>query len=234
MVSAVGVNLIPRTRWIYDRGVRPRTRGWFHFIAAILSALSGTVLTTFSWMTLRWWQALGVTIYSVGVVVLFGVSAAYHLGPWRHARTVQWWRRADHATISVFIAATYTPLCLIVFPGATSAWMLGCCWAGALIAVTLNLVWISHPRWLDVVVYLFLGWLIVPLLPQLWQEAGPAVVWLLLSGGIVYSLGALIYGFRWPGRRARYLGFHEYFHLATIIAAILHLIAIWFVVVSAM
>lgn len=225
--------LIALTRYVLDRGQRPATRGWFHLIAAFLSVVSGSVLSTYAWLTLPRGQALGVTIYAVGVFVLFAVSAMYHRGPWRSMSTVQWWRRADHATIAVFIAATYTPLCLIILQPRTATWMLTAAWVGALAGVVLNLVWISHPRWLAVVVYLVLGWLIVPLIPQLWNSAGPVVVWLLLIGGIVYSLGALIYGFRWPGRNARMFGYHEHFHAATIIAATIHLVAVWIVVVQA-
>lgn len=217
------------TRFI-DRGPRPVARGWFHFFAALTSVIAGSVLSTVAWMTIEWWQALGVTVYAVAVVVLFAVSAAYHLGRWRSVRTVQWWRRADHATIAIFIAATYTPLCLIVLSPSQAAWMLGFAWGGALLGVVLNLVWIDHPRWLAVLVYLVLGWLIVPLIPQLWVGAGAAVVWLLFAGGVIYSLGALIYAFRWPGRRARVFGYHEHFHTATIIAAAVHQVAVWMVV----
>lgn len=219
------------TREVFNRGPRPVTRGWFHFFAALASVIGGSVLSTYAWMTLAWGNALGVTVYAVGVVILFGVSAAYHLGHWRSARTVAWWRRADHATIAFFIAATYTPLCLLTLPAAQALTMLAVAWAGATLGIALNLVWITHPRWLGVVVYLVLGWLIVPLIPSLWVTAGPAVVWLLFAGGVIYSLGALVYGFRWPGRRARIYGYHEHFHTATIIAAAVHQVAVWMVVV---
>ena len=224
---------VQRSYVVADRGARPVTRGWFHFGAAILSALAAAVLITFAWMTLQWVQALGVTVYGAGLFLLFGVSAMYHRWPWRTASAVQWWRRADHATISVFIAATYTPLCLTVFEPKTAAVMLAVAWAGGIGGVVLNLVWINHPRWLDVVVYVGLGWVIVPLLPTLWREAGAAVVWLLFAGGVIYTLGALVYGFKWPGRSARYYGYHEHFHTATVVAAVLHLVAIWMVVVRA-
>lgn len=223
--------LITLTREIYDRGPRPITRGWFHLVAAWLSVVSGSVLATFGFMTLPWWQGMGVLIYSLGLVTLFGVSAAYHRGPWKTLRTINWWRRADHATIAVFIAATYTPLCLIALPD--QLWLLAVAWIGALAGVFLNLVWINHPRWLDVVVYLGLGWLIIPLVPQLWASVGPAVVWLLFAGGVVYSAGAMFYGFRWPGRHAKVVGYHEVFHAATIVAAVIHLVAVWIVVVNA-
>lgn len=228
----LGENLVQRTYWVADRGPRPLTRGWGHLIAAIASIISSTVLATYAWMTLPWWQALGVTIYGVGFLGLFGVSAAYHRYPWPSLRAVQWWRRADHAMIAVFIASTYTPLCLIVLDSGPATWMLVVSWVGAIAGVILNLVWIDHPRWLDVVVYLGLGWVIVPLIPTLWTAAGPAVVWLLFAGGLVYSLGALMYGFKWPGRNARVYGYHEHFHTMTIAAAVVHLVAVWMVVVQ--
>src|SRR5699024_1116726 len=104
---------IQRSFWVVDRGPRPVTRGWGHLIAAIVSVISSTVLITYAWMTLNWVEALGVSVYGVGLVGLFAVSALYHRWPWPTARAVQWWRRADHATISVFIAATYTPMCIL-------------------------------------------------------------------------------------------------------------------------
>lgn len=217
-------------REIANRGQRPALRGWAHGIMTLLALIGGTVLTTYAWMTHPWGQALGVNIYSLGVFTLFGVSAAYHLLHWRSQRTVQWWRRLDHATIAVFIASTYTPLSLIVFPPTTAALILSLSWAGALLAAVLNLVWISHPRWLDVIVYLTLGWMIAPLIPQLWTQTGPAVVWLLTAGGIIYTVGAFSYGLKWPGRNARYYGYHEHFHTATVVAAILHHVALWIVV----
>ncbi len=222
--------LVPLTRHVLDRGPRPAMRGWSHLVAACLSLISGSVLSTYAWMTLPRAQALGVMVYAVSTFVLFAVSALYHRGPWRSTRAVRWWRRADHATIAVFIAATYTPLCLIILGPATAAGILTVAWTGALLSVGLKLVWITHPRWLSVVVYLVLGWLVVPLIPQLWAIAGPGVMWLLLAGGVIYSCGALIYGFRWPGRHARIFGYHEYFHAAVIIAAIFHLAAVWIVV----
>lgn len=224
--------LLRITQWVADRGKRPKVRGWVHVVAAILSVVSGAVLTTFAWMTLPWLYALGVTIYAAGLVVLFGVSALYHRGPWLKESTIRAWRRADHATISVFIASTYTPLCLIALSPTQAAWILGIAWLGAIAGVVLSMVWIEHPRWLDLVVYLTLGWLIVPLIPALWQSAGPAVVILLAVGGVVYSVGAVFYATSWPGRNANYYGYHEYFHTATVIAAIVHLVAVWMVVVQ--
>lgn len=215
------------------RGPRPRLRGWVHVIAAVASLISGVVITTFAGLHLELLEAFGVAVYAVGLTALFAVSGAYHRGPWRSATTVQWWRRADHAMICVFIACTYTPLCLIVLEPPVSVIMLTVIWVAALAGVGLAMVWIEHPRWVDVVVYLGLGWAIIPLLPQLVADAGWPVVILLAAGGVIYSLGAVIYGLKWPGRNARWYGYHEHFHTATVIAAILHLVAMWMVVTAA-
>ncbi len=228
--AAAPQSSIEITRWVFDRGQRPKARGWFHFWACLAFLIAGTVLTTMAWIYRPWWQALGVTVYAVGVVVLFGISAAYHRWPWRQERTVQWWRRADHATISFFIAATYTPLCLVVLSPTSAAIMLSVIWVSAIASIVMNFVWINHPRWLAVAIYLTLGWMIVPLAPQLWANAGPAVVWLIVAGGVIYSIGAILYATKWPGRNAKYVGYHEHFHAATIIAAIVHKIAVWLVV----
>ncbi|MDY5784636.1 PAQR family membrane homeostasis protein TrhA [Corynebacterium sp.] len=216
-----------------DRGPRPVTRGWAHLIAAFAFAIASAVLITYAWMTLPWREASSVSVYCAGLTLLFAVSGLYHRWPWKSASTIRWWRRADHSTIAVFIAATYTPMCVILLDPPHTTWMLVIAWAGALLGVVLNMVWIDHPRWLDVAVYLALGWLIIPLLPVLLHTADPAVIWLLFLGGVAYSVGAALYGFKWPGRQARIYGYHEHFHTLTIVAAVLHLVAVWIVTVQA-
>ncbi|AWB83912.1 PAQR family membrane homeostasis protein TrhA [Corynebacterium liangguodongii] len=216
-----------------DRGHRPITRGWAHLVAAFISAIASAVLMTYAWMTLPTAGAASVSIYCAGLFQLFAISGLYHRWPWKTHETVQWWRRADHATIAIFIAATYTPMCVLLIPSPYSTWMLIAAWAGGIGSAILNLVWINHPRWLDVVVYITLGWLIVPLLPVLRDEVDPGVIWLLFLGGLAYTIGAILYGFKWPGRRARVYGYHEHFHTLTIVAAILHFVAIWVIVAQA-
>lgn len=224
---------IERTYTVADRGPRPATRGWAHLVSAFFAAIASSVLITFSWMTLSWPYALSVSVYCAGLILLFAVSGLYHRGWWKSPETVQWWRRADHSTIAVFIAATYTPMCAILLEPPYSTWLLVVAWAGAIFGVILNMVWISHPRWLDVVVYIVLGWLVVPVIPVLHTQTDPAVIWLLFLGGVAYTVGAVIYGLKWPGRNAEIYGYHEHFHSLTIVAAILHHIAVWMIVVGA-
>lgn len=233
MRSLAEVTTIERTSRVFDRGLRPSTRGWAHLIAASVASISSAVLITFAWLTLRPVEALSVSVYCAGLILLFAVSGLYHRGPWKSAATVQWWRRADHSTIAIFIASTYTPLCIILLEPPYSTWMLVIAWAGAVLGVVLNMVWINHPRWLDVLVYITLGWLVLPILPVLRTEADMAVILLLFFGGVAYTVGAVVYGLKWPGREARYYGYHEHFHTLTIVAAALHLVAIWIIVVQA-
>ena len=220
----------PRPR-PFDRGPRPLLRGTLHARAAWVFAGSGLALTAVTakihggaWLT--WLTAL----YVLCLVGSMAVSALYHRGRWRSEKAVRDWRRADHAMIAVFIAGTYGPVCAVALPGRSAVIILALCWTGALAAVLLNLFWVSHPRWMGVAVYLFLGWLVIWEIPELWNGAGPAVTLLLAVGGLAYTLGAVVYGMKWPNPSQRWFGFHEVFHAATIVAALLHHIAIWLAV----
>lgn len=224
----------PRTRpRPVDRGPRPLLRGTLHARAAWTFAGSGAALTAVAAVrhgvgAVTWLTAL----YVVCLVGSMAVSALYHRGRWRTAATVRRWRRADHAMIAVFIAGTYGPVVAAALAPPDAAVILAVCWVLAVAAVALNMFWIGHPRWLDVVVYLSLGWLIVWEAPALWSGAGPAVTLLIAVGGVVYSLGAVVYGLRRPNPSERWFGFHEVFHAATIVAAVLHHVAIWLAVAA--
>ncbi len=110
--------------------------------------------------------------------------------------------------------------------------MLPVCWVAAIAAVALNVFWIGHPRWVDVVVYLVLGWVALLRLPG-FVDVFPAVAGILvLIGGLVYTAGAVVYGRKSPNPSDRWFGFHEVFHAATIVAAALHHVAIWLLILD--
>jgi hemolysin III len=135
-------------------------------------------------------------------------------------------QRIDHSTIFVFIAASYTPVALLVLHGATQAVVLGGVWAGALAGVALSVLWIDAPRWIAAATYLALGWVALLALPQL---AGGLPAWplaLLVAGGVLYSLGAVVYATRRPDPWPRTFGFHEVFHAFVVAAAAAHVAAI--------
>lgn len=223
----------PRRRPRFDRGPRPLLRGVLHErstwgflgsgIALIVVAAVDHGASLITWMS---------ALYVLCLIGSMGVSALYHLGPWRSESAVMMWRRADHAMIAVFIAGTYGPVSVMALPPERAGLLLALCWAGALFAVLLNVVWVNHPRWLGVSVYLLLGWLVIWEIPNLWTGLGPAVTILLGVGGFIYTFGALVYALKWPNPSKRFFGFHEVFHAATIIAATLHHIAIWLAVAA--
>ncbi|MBV7294385.1 hemolysin III family protein [Corynebacterium sp. TAE3-ERU12] len=216
----------------FDRGPRPLLRGWLHVGASIAALIAGIALIFFAVRTGNKELAIATIVYVGCFTGAMGVSGFYHRWPFRHEATVQAWRRADHAMIAVFIAGTYGPVVVGCLAPDIATQLLIACWASALAAVFINIVWINHPRWLAVLIYLFLGWLVLWQIPELWLGAGPTVVLLLAAGGVVYSFGALVYGFKWPNPSPRWFGFHEVFHAATVVAAILHHIAIWIVVLN--
>ncbi|MBC2681502.1 PAQR family membrane homeostasis protein TrhA [Corynebacterium anserum] len=218
-------------------------RGRLHSAAAWYFGGTGTALTVVtavangaSLMTLF------TAIYALCLVGMLMVSALYHRAPWRSAEAIDGWRRADHAMIAVFIAGTYGPLTIGAFGtdffvghglfNFGGLWILPVCWIAAIAAVVLNIFWINHPRWLDVVVYLTLGWLAVIGAMGYFNSLGVAVTLLMVLGGVVYSVGAIVYARKWPNPSERWFGFHEVFHAATIVAAVLHHVAIWLVVLS--
>jgi hemolysin III len=206
--------------------MRPRMRGWLHFWSFFVAIATGATLIAMA-STVSGRAALGTSVYGVTVLGLFGTSALYHRHTWTSVRARVWMKRLDHSMIFVFIAGTYTPLSLFAMDRVTGYVVLAVIWGGALTGVALKLLWPHAPRWLGVPIYICLGYTAVFVLPQLIRHAGVASVVLLLAGGLFYTVGAIFYATRWPNPWPKTFGHHEFFHAATIVAAICHYIAIW-------
>lgn len=203
------------------RTVKPRLRGWIHLFTAPVALIAGIILAVLT----PWPERLAVIIFAATSVILFTVSAIYHRGDWSPTVTAIL-RRFDHANIFLLIAGTYTPLSAILLPPDTARLILTIVWAGALAGIILQVVWITAPRWLYTPIYVALGWVAVWFLPDFWTLGSPALVWLIIAGGIAYTVGALAYGLKRPNPWPRYFGFHEIFHAGTVIGWVCHLIAI--------
>ena len=134
-------------------------------------------------------------------------------------------RRIDHSTIFVFIAASYTPVALLLLHGTTQALVLGGVWLGALAGVTLSIGWIDAPRWLSAATYLALGWVALLAMPQLIDTLPAAPLALIAAGGVLYSIGAVVYATQRPDPWPATFGFHEVFHAFVIAAAATHVLA---------
>jgi hemolysin III len=209
--------------------LKPRLRGWLHAYAAAVSIASGASLIAVA-AALRGGVAGTVTaIYCATVTLLFGTSAMYHRRTWSpRAHVIM--KRLDHSMIFVFIAGTYTPLAVLTLPTASMIGVLIGVWAGAAVGVGLQLFWPHHPRWLSAPCYIALGWVAVFVFPDLLHNGGVAVFTLIAIGGLVYTIGALVYATKRPNPAPGVFGFHEVFHLCTLVAASCHYIAIWLAV----
>jgi hemolysin III len=196
---------------------KPLLRGWSHAVAALLAVagLVSLVLITRHDPA----KLASMTIYGVGLVLLFGVSATYHIFNWP-PRVKDWLRRADHATIFVFIAASYTPLVFNILSGWWRAGVLIAIWICALAGVVGAAPFLRIPRLALASIYVSMGWLAVVALVPLTAALGWVAAILMALGGLQYSLGAAAYAFKKPRLWPRVFGYHELFHLAVITASL--------------
>ncbi|WP_235738584.1 PAQR family membrane homeostasis protein TrhA [Nocardioides alcanivorans] len=209
--------------------LKPKLRGWLHAATVPLILAAGIVLIVLSPTTST---RVGSTVFVVSALVLFGVSAVYHRGTWS-PRTWAVLRRFDHANIFVLIAGSYTPFALLFLEGTAQATLLSVVWVAAIGGVFFRVFWTDAPRWLYTPMYIALGWAALFFIPQFIDgagrfQAGIAISALVLVavGGVLYTLGGVVYGFKRPNPWPRYFGFHEVFHTFTILAFITHYVGV--------
>ena len=208
---------------------KPRMRGWLHLYAFFVAGVAGVVLIALAASTGRragGSAAAACAIYSVSACLVFGTSALYHRRIWSPRGYIVM-RRLDHSMIFVFIAGTYTPFAVLLLSRTAATVILSIVWGGALLGVVLKVRYPHAPRWLAAPLYIVLGWVAVGVFPQLLAQGGPAMLALLLAGGVCYTVGAVSFALRrpnpWPGT----FGHHEVFHACTVVAAVCHQVAIY-------
>jgi hemolysin III len=205
--------------------VKPRLRGVSHEWAFFISLVLGAALI----VTAKTPEAtLAVAIYAASLSALLGTSALYHRVDWKRPDVRRWMRRLDHSMIFVLIAGTYTPFALLVLNGALADAILAVVWIGAAIGAIVEMVWIEHPKWVAALVYMSLGWVAVVAFPGMWQEMGVGGTLLVAVGGLLYTVGAVVYATQRPNPNPRVFGYHEIFHALVIAAAAAHFAAIAF------
>jgi hemolysin III len=209
--------------------VKPRFRGVTHMWAFFVSIVVGLLLVAFA---PTGEARLACAVYAISVSGLFGTSALYHRINWS-PRARRWMRRLDHAMIFVLIAGTYTPFALLALDGSFSTIVLLGVWGGAIGGIVLQLVWIDAPKWLSAVVYIALGWFAIVAAPEFIAQVNPVALLLVALGGVLYTVGAVIYATRRPDPVPAVFGYHEVFHALTIAAALAQLAAIVFFVLPA-
>jgi hemolysin III len=205
--------------------VKPRLRGVSHEWAFFVSLVLGAVLIVAA-DTPR--ATLAVTIYAVSLSALFGTSALYHRVNWTRPDVRRWMRRLDHSMIFMLIAGTYTPFALLVLHGTLADTILAVVWAGALAGTIVEMIWIDAPKWVTAIIYLSLGWVAVAAFPQMWSAMGPGGFALIAAGGLLYTVGAVVYATQRPNPNPAVFGYHEIFHLLVIAAAAFQFAAVAF------
>ncbi len=205
------------------QAAKPALRGWIHLGTAPLALAAGIVLVVLSPAGAQRWAS---AVFALSSTALFGVSALYHRGSWSPRWALRL-KRLDHSNIFVLIAGTYTPLAVALLPGDQTRVLLWTVWLAAGAGVAFRVLWTGAPRWLYTPLYVAMGLAAVGYLPDFARSGGAAVVVLVAAGGLAYILGAVVYGTRWPDPSPRWFGFHEIFHVLTVLGFAAHVVAVY-------
>lgn len=200
-----------------------------HLLAALLMPL-GTFVLLISNQGGRT-AVIPIIVYGVSVTLLFSASALYHYKK-KGENEQSLWRTLDHVSIFFMIAGTYTPICALVLDGAWRVSILAAQWALVGFGLILKLVWLRAPRGFTAAVYLAMGWMAVIAFKPLYDRTSLTNMALLLGGGVLYSIGAVIYARKKPNPVPGFFGFHEIFHFFVLAAAVLHYILVFRIVLA--
>ncbi|MCK6598142.1 MAG: hemolysin III family protein [Bdellovibrionaceae bacterium] len=197
---------------------KPILRGHFHQAAFFVALGAGSVLTALAKNSGTQQICL---IYVISLLTMYGCSSLYHRINWQPSPR-KWLRRLDHAAIFFLIAGTGTPISLLGLKGEAGDNLLKIFWIMALAGVAKELFWIKAPKWLSAIFFVLMGWAGAPYLTEMKTNLGGTNIALLITGGSIYTIGALIYASKKPDPMPDFFGYHELFHLLVIIASVLH------------
>ena len=171
---------------------------------------------------------IAITIYAVSLILLYAASTTYHtFNKSRKVNTIL--KKIDHMMISVLIAGSYTPICLLVLGGKTGLILLMIVWAFAIAGILIKAFWVFCPKWVSSVLYIGMGWTCVLAFTQLLNSLSPAAFGWLLAGGIIYTVGGVIYALKLPifNSKHKYFGSHEIFHLFVMAGSACHFVVMY-------
>lgn len=197
--------------------IKPSWRGWVHAATFPIALVAGIVLIVVAQGGAAKWAA---AVFMTSSLLLFGMSALYHRFAWS-PRVKLLLKRIDHANIFLLIAGTYTPLATLALPPGKGTLLLSLVWGGTVVGILFRVFWIHAPRWLYVALYLLMGWAAVMFMADL-LAANVAMMVLVIVGGLLYTGGAVIYAMKKPNPWPGHFGFHEIFHVCTVLAFLCH------------
>ena len=196
-----------------------------HFIAMMMAVFATVPLLVKAGIQSGWENFLAMAIFMGSMILLYGSSATYHSVDLT-GRSLRVFRKLDHMMIFVLIAGSYTPVCLIVLGGKLGYTLLALVWGIAAVGMLVKACWITCPKWFSSVIYIAMGWVCVLVFgPLLKTLSAPAFLWL-LAGGIIYTVGGVIYALKLPifNAKHKFFGSHEVFHLFVMGGSICHFI----------
>jgi hemolysin III len=177
----------------------------------------------------RWLFVPLFAIYGLSMICLYTASTLYHCLNTSVAGRIAL-RKYDHCSIYLLIAGSYTPICMTVLAGRGGAALLGAVWVLAIAGLVLTITKLSIPRWLTSAIYLFMGWLAVFAIVPIYRAMPPIGFFWLLTGGILYTVGGVLYAVKWPGRNNPNFGCHEIFHVFILLGSICHFILMYHII----
>lgn len=165
-------------------------------------------------------------IYSLGLLLMLGISAIYHRIHWE-PKARAFMKRLDHSAIFIQIAGTFTPICLLALSDSSGTILLKIIWSAALLGILQSVFWVKAPKYITALFYVIMGWFALPYVNDLSKSLGASKIILVICGGVVYTVGAVFYATKKPKIFPNIFGYHELFHLFTIIGATLHFVVIY-------
>ena len=202
---------------------KPLLRGYLHQEAFFTTLGAAILLIAKSSTSL---SLISSIVFSIGLLLLFGISALYHRPYWKPKARV-FLKRLDHSAIFILIASTFTPICLLALPPASGNMLLIIVWIAAVLGILQSIFWVKAPKIVTALLYIIMGWQALPYLKELNQSLGTSQLSLLITGGIIYTIGAIFYAAKTPKLYPTVFGYHELFHFFTIIAAACHFAVIY-------
>lgn len=205
---------------------KPILRGYLHQEAFYVALGACTLLIARSSDSITLWSSI---VYSIGLLMLLGFSAIYHRIHWE-PRARAFLKRIDHSAIFLLIAGTTTPVALLALPDSAGKSLLWLIWTAAFVGIIQSIFWITAPKWFTALLCVVVGSLSTPYIGEIKDMLTSAELFLLVGGGVLYTIGAAFYAIKKPNFFPGVFGYHELFHGFTIVAAILHFILIYHLV----